>query len=290
MPSLRSPGIVDAHVHVWNLEGGLYGVTYPWLRSGPLHRSFALAEVEPAMASVGVDQAVLVQASDSLAETDELLRVADASSVPGVVVGWLPLFDAERCQADLARRSDPRLVGVRHLIHDEVDPDWMLRSDVAAGMAVLERAGLTFDAVAERPDLMAQVPVIARRHPDLTVILDHLGKPPIVAGWYSPEGQTWARQVREIAAEPRTVAKISGLATASRRGWTSADWQPYVDHALACFGTARLMLGSDWPVCTLNGDYAGVLGGLLKVINGLTDDEQVQIRTSNARRVYGIAV
>ncbi|GAA4428047.1 amidohydrolase family protein [Georgenia halophila] len=280
--------LVDAHLHVWDLDGGgPFGVTYPWLTSGPLHRTHTLDEVDADLAAMGVGQIVLVQASDSLAETDELLRTAGTAPVPATVVGWLPLADARLTEQALDRRPDGTLVGVRHLIHDEPDPEWMMRPEVAQGMAVLERRGLTFDAVAERPDLLAQVPAVARRHPGLTVVLDHIGKPPVASGWSSPESQDWARRLREAAAEPGVVAKLSGLATVSRTGWEPADWQPFVDHALECFGAERLVLGSDWPVSTLNGDYSSVVTGLLEVIAGLSADERRLICTTNALRTYG---
>ncbi len=284
---MTRPPLVDTHVHVWDLTGGPFGVTYPWLTSGPLHRTHTLAEVAPAMREVGVDALVLVQASDSLAETDELLRVAADAPVPATVVGWLPLDDADACRAALDARPDRRLVGVRHLIHDEPDREWMLRPEVAAGMAVLEAAGLVFDAVAERPDLVAQLPTVARRHPGLTVVLDHLGKPPVASGWTSEESRAWARQLREVAAHPSVVAKVSGLGTVSAPGWSSADWAPYVEHALECFGAGRLMLGSDWPVCTLADDYVSVMGGLLDVVSAATTDERDLVLAGTARRVYG---
>jgi L-fuconolactonase len=238
------------------------------------------------MATLGVDNAVLVQASDSLAETDELLRVSRAAKISTRVVGWLPLEDADRTARELDDRPDVTLVGVRHLIHDEPDPQWMLRPDVAAGMSVVERRGLSFDAVAARPDLLAQVPQIARRHPEMTIVLDHLGNPPIAAGWASEESQRWAGQLAAIARELGTVAKISGLATLSSAGWTSRDWQPFVDHALERFGADRLMIGSDWPVSNLNGDYASVVHALLEVVDRLSPTEQASVKRDTALRVY----
>lgn len=280
--------LIDTHVHVWDLEGGPFGVAYPWLTPGPLHRTHTLPEIKPVMDAMGIGQVVLIQASDSLAETDALLRAADEAPLPVSVVGWLPLTDPGRCEEELERRDGLRLVGVRHLIHDEPNPTWLLQPSVAEGMVLLERRGLTFDAVAERPDLLAQVPAVARRHPELTVVLDHLGKPPIMSGWSSEEAQFWARQIEEVAAEPRVVAKISGLATVSRSGWKPADWQPFVDHAVDCFGSGRLMLGSDWPVSTLNGDYRSVMGGLLQVIADLPAAEQERICFTNARNIYSL--
>ena len=159
----------------------------------------------------------------------------------------------------------------------------MLRPDVAAGMRVLERHGLSFDAVAERPDLLAQVPIVARRHPGMTVVLDHLGKPPIAAG--SPADRAdWARLIRQCAAEPGVVAKISGLNTASTPGWTADDWRPYVDIALEAFGPGRLMIGSDWPVALRQAhSYGSVVAALLQVLDGLTPDERDQVLQGTAR-------
>jgi len=272
---------------VWDLTGGPFGVHYPWITSGPLHRTHTLTEIAPHLPDFAVDRLILVQASDSLAETDELLRAADDEApVRTDVVGWLPLADAGACEEALTRRADARLVGVRHLIHDEPDTEWMLRPDVADGMRVLERSGLTFDAVAERPDLVAQIPTVAERHPDLTLVLDHLGKPPIASGWHSEPAREWAAQLREVSRAETVRAKISGLGTVSPSPWRPAHWQPFVDHALECFGPSRLMIGSDWPVSTLAGDYPTVMAGLLDVVAMLSEDERRAILGATAARTY----
>lgn len=282
----NAPQLIDSHVHVWDLDGGgPFGVRYPWL--GPelptLNRTFRLDELAPQLTAAGIDGLVLVQAADSAAETAELLRVAAESPVPARVVGWLPLADPDATALALQELRDPTaLTGVRHLIHDEPDPRWLLRDDVAAGLRLLGEAGLTFDAVAERPDLLALVPVIARRHPDLTIVLDHLGKPDIAgSGW-----QPWAELITGAAAEPNVVAKISGLGTVSAAGWTAEQWRPYVDHAVQSFGADRLMLGGDWPVATLAGDYRRTWAATLAVIDGLAPAEQAAVRGGTARRVY----
>lgn len=280
------PTLIDTHVHVWDLDGGgPFGVHYPWL--GPdlpvLNRSYRLAELLPDLQAANVDGLVLVQAADSMAETSELLRVAAQAPVSARVVGWLPLADPGMTTVELARLQDvPALVGVRHLIHDEPDRQWLQRGDVAQGMELIAEAGLAFDAVAERPDLMAQVPVVARRHPGLTIVLDHLGKPPIAAGGWQP----WADLVADVAAEPTVVAKISGLGTASAPGWRAADWHRYVEHALEVFGPDRLMLGGDWPVALLAGSYSDSWAAGLELISELSPSEQVAIRSGTARRVY----
>ncbi|KAE8765289.1 amidohydrolase family protein [Georgenia thermotolerans] len=282
--------LIDTHVHVWDLTGGPYGVTYPWLTPdfGALHATHTLDQVLPDMAGLGVTGMVLVQASDSLAETDELLRVAATSPLPTAVVGWLPLADAAAAERELARRPDPRLVGARHLIHDEPDPRWMLEPPVAVGMAMLERHGLVFDAVAERPDLLTQVPQVARRHPRLTIVVDHLGKPPVTAPWRSEAADEWRRNVADAAGWPNIYGKVSGLGTISRGPWHVSQWRPYLEHALEAVGAERLMLGSDWPVCTQNGDYPSVMGALLELLEELSPAERQAIRAGTAARVYGV--
>lgn len=276
--------MIDTHVHVWDLEGGPFGVDYPWL--GPqlpeLYRTFRLDEALPLFEAAGVGGAVLVQAADSTAETAELLRVAAGSPIPTKVVGWLPLADPSATVVALQRFSDDTLVGVRHLIHDEPDREWLLRPAVAAGMAVLEEAGLTFDAVAERADLIARIPVVARRHRGLTIVLDHLGKPPVAPGDWQP----WADLVAAAAAEPNVVAKISGLGTVSGPGWTAGDWQRYVDHAVAVFGPDRLMLGGDWPFSLQAGSYRRTWDATLAVISGLDRPERAAVLGGTAARVY----
>lgn len=280
------PDLIDSHVHVWDLTGGPYGTSYPWIPEGPLHRTHRLSEIEPTMAELAVRGIVLVQAADSLAETNELLRVAADAPLPANVVGWLPLANADQTAQQLDALSGKNLVGIRHLIHDEADAKWLLRRNVAEGLEVIESAGLTFDAVAERPDLLEQVPTVAARHPDLTIVLDHIGKPPVSRGWTSAEAQQWARLIAEIAEYPTVVAKLSGLATVSNRVWNVEDWRPFTDHALACFGAERLMLGSDWPIATLNGDYRGIMNALLRVLDGLTTGERRSVSVGTAERVY----
>ena len=285
--------LIDAHVHVWDVGMNSFGVDYPWLTIDlpPLFRTYTLTEVRAEMDACGVSGVVLVQASDSMAETDALLSAAEAAAPhrPVRVVGWFPLADAAACEEESVRLAGrTELVGVRHLIHDEPDREWMLRPDVAAGMRVLERRGLSFDAVAERPDLLAQVPVVANRHPGMTVVLDHLGKPPIAAG-SAADRADWARLIRQCAAEPGVVAKISGLNTASAPGWTADDWRPYVDIALDAFGPGRLMIGSDWPVALRQAhSYGSVVAALLQVLDGLTPGERDQVLLGTPRRVYRV--
>ncbi|WP_040740932.1 amidohydrolase family protein [Nocardia tenerifensis] len=276
---------VDAHVHVWRVDGGKFNVKYDWLTktSDVLYRNYTLTDIEPELAEHGVGALVLVQAADSPAENRVLLAAAAASPHPAAVVGWLPLHRPELVAAELpALRAHPEFVGVRHMIHRDPDPRWLLRPEVSDSLGLLAEAGLVFDAVAERPDLLAQVPLIARAHPDLTVVLDHLGKPPIATG----EWQPWADLLAEAAAEPNVVAKISGLATVSGAEITARRWQPYVDHALACFGPGRLMAGGDWPFTLTAASYRTVWRTTLATLAHLSPVERVQVLTEVAWRTY----
>ncbi|MFJ4655174.1 amidohydrolase family protein [Nocardia sp. NPDC088792] len=259
---------VDAHVHIWTIGGGKSHVEYDWLTdtSDVLYRTYTLGDAEPEFAEHGVDAAVLVQASDSLAENHALLEAAAHAKRPTAVVGWLPLHrPAEVATALPALVRRPEFAGVRHMIHRDPDPNWLLRPEVSASLDQLSEAGLVFDAVAERPDLLAQVPIIARAHPALTVVLDHLGKPPIATA----EWQPWAELLAAAAAEPNVVAKISGLATVSGAEITAARWQPYIDHALSVFGPNRLMLGGDWPFTLTAASYRTVWRTTLATLDGL---------------------
>ncbi|WP_216896956.1 amidohydrolase family protein [Nocardia alni] len=275
---------VDAHVHIWDIQGGKYHVEYDWLTetSDVLYRSYTLADLAPHLGEHGVGALILVQASDSIAESYALLDAAAAAPCPATVVGWLPLHEPDRAADQLARLRRPAFVGVRHMIHRDPDPAWLLRPEVSEGLALLAEAGLSFDAVAETTELLAQVPVIAAEHPTLTVILDHLGKPPVAAGDWQP----WADLLGAAAQAPNVVAKISGLATVSAPGFTAAHWQRYVDHALAVFGPDRVMVGGDWPFTLTAASYREVWQATLGTLAGLSPADRAQVLSGTASRVY----
>ncbi|WP_040829944.1 amidohydrolase family protein [Nocardia jiangxiensis] len=275
---------VDAHVHVWDITGGKFHVEYDWLTetSDVLYQSYTLDDLEPQLGEHEIGALVLVQASDSLAESHALLDAAATSPCPAGVVGWLPLHDPDRTAAELTRLRQPGFAGVRHMIHRDPDPAYLLRPEVSRSLALLAEAGLSFDAVAETLELLAQVPVIAAEHPTLSIVLDHLGKPPIAAG----EWQPWADLLAAAAAPPNVVAKISGLATVSGPGFTAADWQRYVDHALEAFGPDRLMVGGDWPFTLTTASYSEVWRATLGTLAGLSPSDRSTVLSGTASRVY----
>jgi L-fuconolactonase len=246
-----APAAVDAHQHVWDPARA----DYPWMTPelDRLRRPFDHADVVAEQAELGVGATVLVQAADNLDDTANMLRVARAHPQVAGVVAWVPLDDpaaAIRLLDGWQRAAEP-VVGVRHLVHREADPDWLLRPEVQDGLEAVAERGLTFDVCAETAPLLGHVPMLAERHPALSLVVDHLGKPPIRArGW-----QPWADLLTAAAEAPNVTAKVSGLNTAADpTRWASSDFQPYVDHALDVFGPHRLLYGGDWPFALLAAD------------------------------------
>lgn len=272
---------VDAHHHFWDLSSGRYD--WPTEAEGPIFRSFGPADLAPEIRAAGIDRTVLVQTTDSTEDTDSMLEAAASHAYIGGIVGWVPLGDSARLEAELDR-LDGRLSGVRHLIQFEADPAWLLRQDVGAGLGQLERLGLPFDVVAVFPDHLSLVPEVARRHPELVLVIDHLAKPPYRAdGW-----DAWCEQIGAAAAAPTVRAKVSGLDTAAGPGWTVAELRPAFDVVLEAFGPERLLFGSDWPVCRLVSSYGDVVRGTEQLIGGLSSGEQARIMGGTATEVYGL--
>ncbi|MEV8031736.1 amidohydrolase family protein [Streptomyces sp. NPDC086182] len=277
---------VDAHHHVWDLSvRDQDWITGPELQ--PLRRNFGMADLAPEAATAGVDRTVLVQTVTVADETPELLALAQESSLVAGVVGWTDLTRPDVAD-ELARlREMPggrRLRGIRHQVQGERDPGWLLRPDVRRGLAAVEDAGLVYDLVV-RPRQLPACARAAAEHPGLTFVLDHLGKPPIAARVLDP----WAGAVRELAALPNTVCKLSGMVTeADPARWTSDDLRPYADTVLEAFGPDRTMFGSDWPVCTLAATYGQVVRSAEELTSGLDGSERRSVFAGTAGRVYRV--
>ena len=279
---MSRPIRLDAHQHFWDVKSG--GYAWPTPADGPIYRTYGPDDLEPELGPAGIDATVLVQTVDTLDDTDSMLARAAEHHFIGAVVGWVPLAGASAAEDALDARPDRRLRGIRHLVHHEPDPDWLLRRDVAEGLGVLARRGLTFDVVAVYPDHLRLVPALADRNPDLAIVIDHLAKPPFrAAGW-----QTWLAELRHAAERPNVSAKLSGLDTAAGPGWTPAEIWPAVEAALEAFGPDRLMFGSDWPVCELVSTYGEVVGTIDGLVAPLSASERDAILGGTAARFYGI--
>lgn len=274
--------VVDAHQHFWDLEA----VAYPWLTpaDGPIHRTFDWPDLEPELAAAGVDATVLVQAANSVEDTEAMLAQADRHPEVAGVVGWADLTDTAAAVAVLDRfAADPRFVGVRHLIHDEPDPDWLLQDAVLDNLGLLAERDLSFDVVAVLPRHLEHVPTLAERHPGLRLVIDHLAKPPIrERGW-----EPWASLLRRAGQYPNVHAKVSGLNTAADwDAWSTSDLAPYVEHAVDVFGPGRLMYGGDWPVSILAGGYQPVWRATLELLAPLPDAERARVLGGTAVDFY----
>lgn len=273
-------GVVDSHVHVWD-AGRAH---YPWLaEAAALRPAYDLDEVEAEQVATGVGQVVLVQAADDLADTALMLEAARRHPRVAGVVAWVPLDDPARAAAVLEGWRDEPVVGVRHLVHRDPDPDLLLRPAVRETLDLVAARGLAFDVCAESAHLLGLLPRLAERHPGLRLVVDHLGKPPIRDGGWQP----WASLLAAAAQAPSVVAKVSGLNTAAGPGWRPADLVRYVDHALALFGPDRLMYGGDWPFALLAADsYTQVWEGLRHCLAGLDDTAAEAVWAGTARRTY----
>ncbi|KRV48401.1 amidohydrolase [Wenjunlia vitaminophila] len=277
---------IDAHVHVWDLSVR----DQDWLTGpelAPLRRDFTLDDLRPQATAVGVDASVLVQTICVPEETPEYLTLASGDRLVAGVVGWTDLTSpavadalAELC----ALPGGDRLVGIRHQVQSEDAPDWLLRPAVDRGLAAVASAGLAYDLVL-RPEQLSSAVEVVRGRPELTFVLDHLGKPPL-----RPRRQdTWAADLRALARLPNTVAKLSGLVTeADWHTWSLAELRPFVSVALEAFGPRRLMFGSDWPVCTLAADYGQVVATSRELLADLSEHERKEVLGGTAARVYGL--
>jgi L-fuconolactonase len=230
---------------------------------------------------------VLVQTVTVAAETPELLALAAADPLVAGVVGWTDLT-SPAVAAELDRLAagpgGGRLVGIRHQVQSEPDPDWLRRPDVICGLRAVAEAGLCYDLVV-RPHQIASATYAAAAVPGLTFVLDHAGKPPIASGAV----EAWAAEIRALARQPNTVCKLSGLVTEAAPGAPPAAFAPYADVILSAFGPERIMFGSDWPVCLLASDYASVVELAHSLLTGLSDAERMSVFASTAAQVYGIA-
>ena len=285
------PLVVDAHQHFWDPAR----FDYFWMTSAetaPLRRSFGPADLSPLMDEAGVDATVLVQAVQHVDETRWFLETAAATPFIAGVVGWVDLLagTVDETLAGLKARPNGRyLVGVRHMIQDEPDPQWLLRPEVGRGLRAVGTAGLAYDLLLKPPQIAPATRLCAAL-PDVRFVVDHLAKPPIASGEVAP----WAAAMAPFAAMPHVACKLSGMVTeADRSGWTPADLAPFVAVTVELFGEDRLLFGSDWPVCTLAAGYSQVKGALesaLEEVFGgpLVPKSRAKIFGGNAVRVYGL--
>ncbi|SFN80742.1 L-fuconolactonase [Bradyrhizobium sp. Ghvi] len=279
--------IIDAHQHFWDPARA----DYPWMNApelAPIRRPFGPADLAPLLKANGIDASVVVQCRSSVAETEEFLRIAQATPSVIGVVGWADLTDAALGDTLDRLRALPggaKLVGIRHQVHDEADSDWLLRADVQRGLAALFTRDLTYDFLVRSRELPAAI-ASAKAFPNARFVLDHAAKPPIADG-----GSTdWSDHIKALAACSNVWCKVSGLATEARwDDWDAERLFPYVQHVANCFGEDRLIFGSDWPVCLLAGSYGEIKSALEACLAKLGAHVREKAFGVNAKAAYRLA-
>jgi L-fuconolactonase len=275
---------IDSHQHFWQLSQPF---DYRWLDApalAPIRRDYLPEHLAEEIRQTPIRKTIFVQTQHDLRENRWALDLAERHDLIAGVVGWVDLA-SERCEEQLlAFWNHPKFVGVRHVTQDEPDEDFIVRPDVLRGLAVLEKQGVPFDLLFHVKHLR-HVPALARQLPELTLVLDHLGKPRI-----KEHGRKdWLAPFRAAAAYPNVHCKLSGLITeADWMHWSVADLKPYVQTALEAFGPERCLFGSDWPVCELAGDYGRVYEALSEALGPISASERQAVFGATAARLYGL--
>ena len=273
---------LDAHQHFWQY----HPVHHVWMGEAMqvLRRDYLPEELEPLLSAAGFDGSIAVQARQMPEETAWLLQLADTYSFIQGVVGWVDLCSSALA-GQLARFAPhPKLVGVRHVIHDEPDDGFMLRPDFRHGISQLDGYGLTYDLLVFPKHLPAAA-ALAGEFPNQPFVLDHLGKPAIAAGLLSP----WREDLRRLADLPNVFCKLSGMVTEAKwQQWHANDFHRYLDTVMNAFGPQRVMIGSDWPVCTLSGSYAATMNIVSGYFQQFSPADREAILGGNCARFYKI--
>lgn len=253
-----------------------------------IRRPFGPDDLRPLLGASGVDKTVAVQTVSSLEETREFLATAAAADFVAGVVGWVDLTDPKVGDtiSELRRRPGGRfLVGIRHQVHDEADPRWLLRQDVVRGMQAVGEAGLVYDLLVRTRELPAALQLV-RQLPEMRFVIDHMAKPRIMAG---PRDVEWEGAMAPFSECTNVSCKLSGLVTEARwHAWSQDELALYVRRALGWFGAERCLFGSDWPVCLLAASYDQVVQALRYAISDLEPAATDAVFGGNAARIYGL--
>jgi L-fuconolactonase len=271
---------IDAHQHFWDIDK----LNYAWMPPGDrvLRRNYLPEDLWPILEENRFDGCVVVQANTVMEETLWLLELAAANPFIFGVVAWVDLTDPGVPFVLDELQKHPKFKGVRHIVHDEPDPRWLLRSDVLRGLKELARRGIPYDLLL-RPVHLPLLPEITEKVPGLSMVIDHIAKPLIVSG----RMDGWADDMRAASAIPGLCCKLSGMITeADHANWTPNDLRPYVQHVMSLFEPERLMFGSDWPVCKLAGSWKRVLAAFTQAMGPQPIPVREQILGGTAARFY----
>jgi L-fuconolactonase len=271
---------VDSHQHFWRLDRGDYDWLTPALT--PIYRDYLPEELAPQISRAGISSTILVQAAGTVAETEFMLGLAREHEFIAGVVGWVDFESASAADTIGRLATNPKLVGLRPMIQDIPDPDWMLDTGLAAAFEAMLDHGLVFDALVLPKHLPALLELTSR-YPDLSMVLDHGAKPPLATG----NLDAWKQGISALARESSMTCKLSGLVTEARSA-DPAVIAPAVNHLLEAFGPKRMMWGSDWPVCELVCTYDEWRATTDSLLSRLGSSEREQIFSGTARAIYGI--
>jgi L-fuconolactonase len=273
---------IDSHQHFWSYSSE----EYPWIQPDwQIKRDFLPADLEPLLEAAGFNGTIAVQARQTVDESRWLLQLADESPVIKGVVGWVDLRSAE-VESQLEELSQhPKFVGVRHVVQDEPDENFMLRDEFQNGIGKLKPFGLTYDILIFPKQLPAAIKLV-EEFPEQAFVLDHIAKPLIRNGVIEP----WREQIQELASHRNCWCKVSGMVTeADWNDWKPEDFKPYLDVVFGAFGADRLMFGSDWPVCLLACEYERVCRLINEHVRNHLPADQAMFFGGNAARFYCVS-
>lgn len=270
---------IDAHQHFWKLSRGDYEWITPDLPI--LNKDFGPEDLLPLIQDANIDGTILVQATDTVPESEYMLSLADEHEWVLGVVGWVNMEAPDASQTICRLAKHPKFCGIRPMIQELKDDDWMLRPALDPAFRMLIELDLTFDALVF-PRHLKQLYELLQRYPELSCVIDHGAKPYIQDGKFDD----WATDMSLVAKNTSALCKISGLATEAAPNWTAETLKPYVEHLLSEFGPSRLMFGSDWPVLKLAGDYLGWADIVAGLIGHLSETDQAAIFGETAHKFY----
>lgn len=274
--------VIDAHVHFWRI--GHNDCTWPPPELAAIHRDFLPDDWQRVAQTCGVDAAIAVQSQPSGRDTGWLLELArDDVRIAGVI-GWVDLSARDAPDRVAALASHPKLRGLRPMLQELPDDDWILQSSLKPAIDAMVAQGLCLDALA-RPRHLPHLSRLAERHPALRIVIDHAAKPDVAHGVIEP----WRSQIAALAEHPNVFCKLSGLVTEAGGACQPDDLRPYVEQLFATFGSRRMLWGSDWPVVNLASGYVDWLR-VADALAGASGAERSALLGGNAARVYGIQV
>ena len=279
---------IDSHHHIWDLD-----VTkQDWIIGealAPINRNYSLTDFRDATEGLGIDKSVLVQTVTNYEETPLLLEIAAADDLVAGVVGWLDVSasDAIKHLDEYEKSAGAKLLkGIRDIVQDNPDPDYLARPQVDINIKEIGRRGLAFDLLTKTPELPGAIELV-KKNPEVQFVLDHISKPYIAKNEFEP----WRTLINEISKYENVVCKVSGIVTeANWQSWTIKDIEPYFDIVLNAFGAKRLMYGSDWPVLNLASDYKNVFGLASQLVKTLSQAEQDSFWFLTASRTYQLSI